>query len=215
MNYATPEQLTAFESRIRDLFAEGELPFLIHLGGGNEETLSGIFAAINDGDWILASHRNHFHALLAGIAPDRLEDLIRRGKSMFVYSAKKRFLTSAILGGACGIAAGLALAVQLRGGAEKVWCFLGDGASDNGHLYEAALFVESRGLPCMFLIEDNNRSVDATKEERRGPRETPPLDTLFRCVQTYCYTPTYPHGGAGLSRMIAFKPAAIERYLKG
>lgn len=219
--------MIGFESMIRDLFADGELPYLIHLGGGNEEQLINIFEEVQWGDWVLASHRNHFHALLSGVDPWKLRSLISEGNSMFVYEnpqlqtvdthgrfrlAKVNFLTSAILGGTCGIAAGIALAIHKEQGPENVWCFLGDGAADNGHLFEAAMLVESRGLPCTFIIEDNDRSVDTTKEERRGPRRINPF-AEFACVRTYQYKPTYPHGGAGLTKMIEFKKEAVQRYL--
>jgi TPP-dependent pyruvate/acetoin dehydrogenase alpha subunit len=213
MNNATAEQLIAFEHRIRDIFAEGEFPFLIHLGGGNESELIKIFDRIKENDWILASHRSHLHALLAGMPADELEQKIRAGDSMFTYSRKLNFITSAILGGCCGIASGIALAIREANGPERVHCFIGDGGSDNGHLYEAAMFVEARNLPCYFIIEDNDRSVDTTKSERLGPRWKDPFKDFLH-VHRYRYKPTYPHGGAGLTSMVTFKQEAIQRYLE-
>jgi pyruvate dehydrogenase E1 component alpha subunit len=205
-------ELVAFESRIKELFAQGELPFLIHLSGGNEAQLIDIFREIKPADWVLASHRNHYHYLLKGGSPERLEADIRRGKSMFVFDKKINFVTSAILGGACGIAAGIGLSIAEAGGPEKVWCFLGDGAFDNGHAFEAIMFVEARRLPCTFIIEDNDRSVDTDKTERSGPAWKFPFDS-FRCVRRYEYTPTYPHGGAGLKTMIEFKKERIKEHI--
>jgi pyruvate dehydrogenase E1 component alpha subunit len=204
MNHHTKESLVAFEAHIRDLFAEGELPFLIHLSGGNEDQLIGVFQDIQPGDWIFSSHRSHYQYLLAGGSPERLEQLIRDGRSMFIFDRAKNFLTSSVLAGTCGIAAGVALAIKLDKGAGHVWCFLGDGAEDEGHFYEAAMFVEGSELPCTFVVEDNDRSVDTDISHRRGPHWKNAFEK-FKCVRRYRYQPTWPHGGAGLKTMVTFK----------
>ena len=67
MNHGhTADTLRAFEQRIVGLFAAGELPFLVHLSGGNEEQLLEIFREIKPGDWIFSGHRSHYHYMLAG-----------------------------------------------------------------------------------------------------------------------------------------------------
>ena len=204
MTTHTKESLIAFEARIRDLFADGELPFLIHLSGGNEEQLIGIFNKIESGDWLFSGHRSHYHYLLAGGSPERLEQLICDGRSMFVFDRARNFLTSSVLAGTCGIAAGVALSIKLQGGKNRVWCFLGDGAEDEGHFYEAAMFVEGNQLPCTFIVEDNNRSVDTEISQRRGPHWKRPMEN-FGCIIRYDYKATWPHGGAGLKTMVKFK----------
>lgn len=215
MTHKTKEELIAFENRIRDIFAEGELPFLIHLDGGNEEQLIRIFNEVKPGDWILGSHRSHYLWLLAGGSEDLLESEIRAGRSMFLFNKELNFLTSSILAGTCGIAAGLALSLKMEGSTAKVWCFLGDGAADEGAFYEAANFVEGHDLPCMFIIGNNNRSVETTCEQRRGPHLKANLWKDFLHVIEYHYTSTWPHGGAGLPPgSVKFKPEAIARYLK-
>ena len=127
---------------------------------------------------------------------------ILSGNSMFVYSRDHHFFTSSILAGTCGIAAGVAYALKEAGSDNWVYCFLGDGAEEQGHFYEAVMFVEGHDLPCMFIIEDNNRSVDSSIEER--------MPTKFRfempsCVIRNQYTPTYPHAGNGTKKHIIFK----------
>lgn len=208
----TAADLIAFERRIADKWEAGDLPCLLHLCGGDEEQLIEIFKGVKAGDWCFASHRNHFAALLAGISPERLEALIDAGKSMFVFDRSKNFLSSAILAGTCGIAAGVAWDIKQAGGAERVWCFLGDGACDEGHFWEAAFFVEGHGLPCTFVVSDNNRQVDTDKAARRGSSDI--MDAMldrFDCVDRYEYTATFPHAGSGCAHKITFNPAAIER----
>jgi pyruvate dehydrogenase E1 component alpha subunit len=201
MNHKTKDQLIAFETKLKTAFEAGELPYLIHLSGGNEDNLIGIFDIINQGDWVLSTHRSHYHYLLAGGSEERLEQLVRAGKSMFVFDRGINFFTSSIVAGTACIAAGIAQSIKLDGGKNKVVCFLGDGAEDEGHFYEAVQWVNGQELPCLFVIEDNDRSVDTTKKQRRGHART----TWPPCVYTYNYVPTYPHAGTGCKQWVKFK----------
>ena len=133
----TKSELIGFELRIKDIFEQGKLPYLLHLCGGNEDQLIDIFKNISPWDWIFSSHRSHYHYLLAGGDPAVLEQMIRDGRSMFVFDRKLNFYTSSILAGTCGIAAGVAASLKEQGSGRRVWCFLGDGAEDEGHFYEA------------------------------------------------------------------------------
>ena len=197
----TKSELIGFELRIKDIFEQGKLPYLLHLCGGNEDQLIDIFKNISPWDWIFSSHRSHYHYLLAGGDPAVLEQMIRDGRSMFVFDRKLNFYTSSILAGTCGIAAGVAASLKEMGSGRRVWCFLGDGAEDEGHFYEAVNYVDGKDLPCTFIIEDNDRSVDTSKAQRgRGRIQWPD------CVRRYHYTPTYPHGGAGCKNMVTFDP---------
>lgn len=217
MTNHTKESLIAFESRIKEHWEAGELPHLLHLCGGNEDQLIEIFKEVEPGDWVFSSHRNHYHALLSGMNPDRLEHLIRKGNSMFVFGSNDdqrsnmpvNFLTSSILAGTCCIAAGVAHRIknEWREASSRmphVWCFLGDGAEDEGHFYEAVRFVDGHQLPCTFIIEDNDRSVDTNRADRRGHSQM----IWPECVQKYHYKPVYPHAGSGCKFHIKFKPVA-------
>ncbi len=212
------ETLIDFENQTKADWETGDLPCLLHLAGGNEQELIKIFEQVKPGDWVFSTHRNHYHALLAGVPASIVREKIDRGDSMFVYSKEHNFFCSAVLAGCCGIAAGVAWAIKNAGyipfmdvyiEPRHVWCFVGDGGEEQGHFYEAAMFVEANDLPCTFIIEDNNRSVDTPRDARRGSAKG--LEHLFRCVQRYHYTPTYPHAGSGCTFKIEFKPEAIER----
>lgn len=203
----TKQELIDFETEVAKEWEAGNLPFLIHLSGGNEDCLLEIFKDIKAGDWVLSTHRNHYHYLLKGGSPDRLMNMIKDGRSMFVFDKSINFLSSSVLAGTCGIAAGIAMAIREKGGTEKVWCFLGDGAEDEGHYYESVRYVESKGLPCKFIIEDNNRSVDASKE-LRGSKSIIKAD----CVIRYSYDPKLPHAGNGTSKKIEFNPEVVARF---
>ncbi len=214
----TRESLIAFEERIKAHFAAGELPCLVHLSGGNEGPLLEIFRDVGPEDWVFSTHRSHFHALLKGIPPEELEAEILAGRSMFIFDHERRFVTSSILGGVCAMAAGVARAVKDARGTERVWCFIGDGAEDNGHTYEAIRWVTGHDLPCTFVIEDNDRQVDTSHAERWGSDtrfawdQRPETRDQRPKVRRYHYAPTYPHGGAGLpAGSVTFRPEAIAR----
>jgi len=187
----TKEELIAFEDRIGDLYLDNKLPFLFHLSGGNEDQLIEIFKDIKEGDYVISNHRSHYHALLHGIPPKVVEQRILDGRSMFIYDRERNFFCSAIIGGTPAIAAGIAWALKRKGSDKKVWCFIGDGTEDSGHTYEAVRYVDGFDLPCTFIVENNNRSVESTNEERWG--KTADYQWNTPSIIKYHYDITYPH----------------------
>tara|TARA_R110002110_G_scaffold132474_1_gene314008 strand:- start:74 stop:718 length:645 start_codon:yes stop_codon:yes gene_type:complete len=206
----TKQELISFEDKIYDLFESGDLPYLVHLCGGNEDQLIEIFKDVKEGDYIFSTHRTHYHYLLAGGCPDKLEQKIKDGDSMFVFDNTINFLSTSVLAGLTGVAAGTALALKMQNKDNKVWCFVGDGAEDEGHFYEAVSFVEGWDLPCTFIVEDNDRQVDTSKVERRGKAT---IIEWPSCVTRYEYIPTYPHASTGSGKMVNFKKEIITAYL--
>ena len=148
---------------------------------------------------MISNHRSHYHALLHGIPPEVLEDRILNGRSMFIYDRNRNFFCSAIIGGTPAIAAGIALALKRKGSKKKVWCFVGDGTEDNGHLFEAIRYVDGWDLPCKFIIENNDRSVETSNSERWG--KSADYQWNSQSVIKYKYQITYPH---------ARKPGTID-----
>ena len=185
------QELIEFEKKIANLCLDARIPYPVHLSGGNEDNLIEIFRQVKRGDYIFSTHRSHYHYLLAGGNPAKLEEMIMRGESMHIFDRGLNFLSSSIVAGCPGIAAGVAWALKSKGSSSKVWCFVGDGAEDEGHFYEAVRYVEGHNLPCTFIIEDNNRSVETPKSERYGKSEI----NWPNCVMRYSYAPTYPHVG--------------------
>jgi len=199
----TKQELIDFEKSVASHWEAGDLPYLIHLSGGNEDFLIDHFTEdVKHGDWIFSTHRNHHHALLAGISAHTLMARILEGNSMFVFSRNRHFFSSSILAGTCAIAAGVAYSLKESGSDNWVYCFLGDGAEEQGHFYEAVMWVEAQDLPCMFIIEDNNRSVDTTLVERNPNKFKFEMPS---CVIRNEYTATYPHAGNGTKKHIVFK----------
>lgn len=199
----TVERLIEVEDQIKKLWEAGDLPYLIHLCGGNEEQLLHIFSEIPENAWILGSHRSHYHYLLAGGEPEDLIAEVKAGRSMFLFNRGLKFLSSSIVAGTPCIAAGIALSMKRAVGhmmRPRVYCFVGDGAEDQGHFYEAVRFVAHHDLPCRFIIEDNDQSCNTPKSRRMGVHRW-----MDDCVIRYSYKPTYPHAGSGCSHKITFK----------
>lgn len=187
------QELIEFERKIAEVFDRGEIPYPVHLSGGNEDQLIELFHRIKPEDWVFSTHRPHYHYLLKGGSPEDLEKKIKGGNSMYVFDRKLNFYSSAIVGGTPGIAAGLAMAIKMQEISGHVWCFVGDGGEDSGHFYEAVRYVHGHKLPCTFVILDDNLSVETPKQVRYGDCEIEWPDRVIR----YKYERVWPHLGAG------------------
>src|SRR3990167_3078408 len=75
----TKDELIAFEDNLRILWELGKIRVPLHLSGGNEDILIDIFKDIKETDYVLSTHRNHYHALLHGVTPECLTSEITHG----------------------------------------------------------------------------------------------------------------------------------------
>ena len=199
----TKQKLIDFEEEIKKLWEDAKIPYYVHLSGGNEEQLIDLFKEIKQGDYVLSTHRSHYHYLLKGGSPEELKKKILNGESMHTHNKELNFIASAIVAGTPAIAVGIAWALKRKKSKNKVWCFVGDGAEDEGHFYEAVRYVDGWNLPCTFVIEDNDRSVETPKKERYG------TSTMMwpSCVRGYNYVPTTLH--AGTDKFVDFSKGKI------
>jgi len=183
--------LIAFELEVKREFEAGHILGPVHLAGGNEGQLIDIFKKVGKKDWICATYRSHYHALLHGIPRSEVMAEIMAGRSMNLSFPGHRFLTSAIVGGILPIAVGIALGLKVSGSKEHVWCFVGDMAASIGAFYEANTYAMRNDLPITFVIEDNGLSCDSPTEACWG--QQPIRDKTLR----YFYERGYPHVGTG------------------
>lgn len=203
----TKEELIAFERGLVEDWKAGRIRVPVHLSGGNEDELIELFKEIKPTDWVVSTHRNHYHYLLKGGDADALRREILGyatglcggvSGSMHTCDTDKRFISSCLVGCGAPVAVGLALAIVMRGGGERVWCFLGDGAVDEGSFWEALTFVEGRNLPVMFVIEDNDRSVCSSKDDRGVFMSGARINAMSSYhVEWIGFYPTYPHVADG------------------
>jgi acetoin:2,6-dichlorophenolindophenol oxidoreductase subunit alpha len=154
-----------FEEQVRRLAAAGAVPGLVHLCAGQEATAVGVCAALAPDDVIASSHRGHGHCLAKGADPARLmaEILGRqagycRGRSGSLHvsdAANFNLGTNGIVGGGVPLATGAALSAKVRGTGQVAVCFFGDGALNQGIVFEAMNMAAIWALPVLFVCENN------------------------------------------------------------
>lgn len=158
-------RIRRFEEKCAELYSGGLIRGFLHLYIGEEAVATGAMAALEPDDAIVATYREHGHALARGIAMDRLmaemfgkqEGCSRgRGGSMHVFDAATRFHGgNAIVAGGLPVAVGLALADHLLGRPHVTACFFGVGAVAEGEFHESLNLAALWKLPVLFLCENN------------------------------------------------------------
>lgn len=193
----TVEELLAFEADIAAEFEAGHIAAPVHLAGGNEQPLIEIFKGIADEDWVAGGWRMHYACLLKGVPPAELKAAIMAGKSIALCFPSHRVISSAIVGGICPIAMGIAWALKRQGKLGKVWCFVGDMTACTGIFAETARYAMFHALPITFVVEDNGKSVCTPTREVWG---TTPSTELV--MTGYGYELTRAH--VGIDKWVAF-----------
>lgn len=185
------QELIDFENEIRELFNQDKILSPVHFSSGNEQELIEIFKEIKPTDWVCSTHRSHYHAFLKGIPPDWIKQEILNTHSMHLSNKEYRFFSSAIVGGNCPIALGIAMALRIEGSKDHVYCFSGDMASRTGIFYESVRFAEGHDLPVTFIVEDNGLSVNTPTSEVWGERND------ANKIRYYNYKMLNGHSGTG------------------
>lgn len=198
MNGLTRQELIDFETEIADLFNQAKIRAPVHLYSGNEDALIDIFRNIRDDDWVMCSWRSHYQCLLKGVPRDELKKEILAGRSISLCFPRYRILSSAIVSGIVPIAVGVALAIRRSGGANQVWCFMGDMTSETGVVHEAIKYSTNFDLPIHFVVEDNGKSVCTDTREAWGQPVLTHEGAGHPKVTYYKYQNRYPHAGAGV-----------------
>ena len=170
----------------RSLYGMGLIGGFCHLYIGQEAVVTGLMAAASNDDSVVTTYRDHGHMLACGMeAKGVMAELTGRsggysrgkGGSMHMFSVEKRFYGGhGIVGANVPIGTGLAFAEAYRGTSNAVMAFFGDGASNQGQVYEAFNMAELWKLPIIYVIENNqyamgtalNRSSAQPDLHRRG-----------------------------------------------
>jgi pyruvate dehydrogenase E1 component alpha subunit len=164
-----------FEEKAGQLYGMGHIGGFCHLYIGQEAVVVGMQAAIDDGDQVVTSYRDHGHMLACGMDPKGVmaeltgrENGYSRGKggSMHMFSREKNFFGGhGIVGAQVSIGTGLAFANNYRGNDRLSVTYFGDGASNQGQVYESFNMAELWKLPVIYVIE-NNRYAMGTAVKR-------------------------------------------------
>jgi pyruvate dehydrogenase E1 component alpha subunit len=154
-----------FEERCVELYSAGSIRGFLHVYIGEEAVATGVMSALAPDDAIVATYREHGHALLKGMSArsvmaemfGRVTGCARgRGGSMHLFDAATRFYGGqGIVGGGLPLAVGLALADRLAGRDRVTVCFFGEGAMAEGEFHESLNLAAIWHLPVLFLCENN------------------------------------------------------------
>ncbi len=159
-------RIRRLEERCAELYGAGKIRGFLHLYIGEEAVAAGVLPNLGADDAVVATYREHGHALLRGVSMNAImaemygkrEGCSRgRGGSMHLFDAATRFYGgNAIVGGGLPLAVGLALADKLAHRTERTTaCFFGEGAVAEGVFHEALNLAALWRLPVLFLCENN------------------------------------------------------------
>lgn len=167
-------RIRRFEEKCAELYTQQKIRGFLHLYIGEEAVGTGVMQALEPGDAVVSTYREHGHALARGMAVGaamaemygKQEGCSRgRGGSMHLFDRKLRFYGgNAIVGGGLPIAVGLALADKMRNQTNVTCCFFGDGAVAEGDFHESMNLAALWKLPVLFACE-NNRYAMGTRLE--------------------------------------------------
>lgn len=157
--------IRGFEQALPKRIAAGEIPGAVHSSIGQEAALVGACMALRDDDYITGTHRSHGHPIAKGarLAPLMAELMGRatgvckgRGGSMHLADCSVGIIgESAIVGGGIPLATGAGLSAHVRGTDQVSLAFFGDGAANQGVLYECLNLAAIWKLPVIFFCENN------------------------------------------------------------
>jgi TPP-dependent pyruvate/acetoin dehydrogenase alpha subunit len=186
--------IRGFEDLVQSLFLAGEVYGTTHLYSGQEAIATGIASVLEERDRVAATYRGHGHALALGVDPQALLDEMLgresgvnggRAGSMNVNSPENRMIGSfGIVGGSIAAATGAALALKRTTGGVAVASF-GDGAMNQGYVFECLNFSQVLKLPLVLVCENNGygeytpfRSVTAGELRARAEVMEVPSETI-------------------------------------
>ena len=171
-------RIRRLEEKAAEMYSLGKIRGFLHLYIGEEAIAVGAMHALGPEDAIVATYREHGHALARGISMDAIMAEMfgkangcsrGRGGSMHLFDASLRFYGGyAIVGGGLPIAVGLALADKMQGRDRITACFFGDGAVAEGEFHESMNLAALWNLPVLFLCENNYYAMGTALERHQS-----------------------------------------------
>jgi len=178
-----------FEEKAGQLYGMGLIGGFCHLYIGQEAVVTGLQALSKPGDSVVTSYRDHGHMLACGMDPKGvMSELTGRstgysrgkGGSMHMFSREKNFFGGhGIVGAQVPIGTGLAFAQKYRGEDSVTFCYLGDGAVNQGQVYESFNMAALWALPVVYVVENNKYGMGTSVERASSNVE------LYRRGQAY------------------------------
>ena len=167
--YRTMLLIRRFEEKAGQLYGMGKIGGFCHLYIGQEAVVTGVEMAAGEGDQMITSYRDHGHMLARGMDPKGvMAELTGRrggyskgkGGSMHMFSREKRFFGgNGIVGAQVPIGAGIAFANKYLENNAVSATFFGEGAANQGQVYESFNMAALWKLPVLFIIENNRYAM--------------------------------------------------------
>jgi pyruvate dehydrogenase E1 component alpha subunit len=183
-------RIRRLEEKSAELYGAGRIRGFLHLYIGEEAVAAGAMRALGPEDNVVATYREHGHALLRGIPMGAImaemygkrEGCSRgRGGSMHLFDAATRFFGGqAIVGGGLPLAVGLGLATRLRNESRVTACFFGEGAVAEGAFHESMNLAALWGLPVAFFCENNLYAMGTALERSESQTDLCVKAAAFR-----------------------------------
>jgi len=170
-----------FEERTYQSYQTGLIGGFCHLYNGQEAVAAGTFAAITEGDPVITAYRDHAHGLMRGIRPGpafaemygRATGVVKgKGGSMHFFNPEKQMWGGhGIVGGQTALGLGLAFATKYLGEKKVCYCYMGDGAVNQGAFHESLNLAQLMKIPVIYVIENNMYSMGTAVERHSAPVE--------------------------------------------
>jgi len=170
-----------FEEKAGQLYGRGLIAGFCHLYIGQEAVVVGMQSCIEDGDQVVTGYRDHGHMLACGMDPDGvMAELTGReggyskgkGGSMHMFSREKNFYGGhGIVGAQVPIGTGLAFSNRYRENDRVALTYFGDGAANQGQVYESFNMASLWKLPVIYIIENNMYAMGTSVERHASETE--------------------------------------------
>ncbi len=170
-----------FEEKAGQLYGMGFIGGFCHLYIGQEAVVTGMMMAKRDGDQVTTSYRDHGQMLVLGMDPKGvMAELTGRqsgyskgkGGSMHMFSVEKGFFGGhGIVGTPAPLGSGLAFANKYRGNDNVCLTFFGEGAANQGQVYESFNMASLWKLPVLYIIENNHYAMGTAVERASAQAE--------------------------------------------
>jgi pyruvate dehydrogenase E1 component alpha subunit len=176
--YGSMVRMRRFEEAVGEAVVTGEVHGEMHLGIGQEAVAAALEPLLEDGDAVVSTHRPHLHALAHGVDPVLLlAELLERdglcggkGGHMHLFDPARRFMCTGIVGAGAPIAAGYALAQRREAAGRVTLAVVGDGAMNQGAVFETLNLAALWRLPIVFLCEDNGYGISVRRDDASAGR---------------------------------------------
>src|SRR3978361_569551 len=175
MWYESMLLMRRFEEKSGQLYGQQKIRGFCHLYIGQEAVLAGAISVLKPEDSLITAYRDHAHAIAKGVSSNAIMAELYgkatgcskgKGGSMHMFSKEKHFYGGhGIVGGQIPLGTGLAFANRYRGNDNVSVAYFGDGAANQGQVYESFNMAELWKLPVVYVIE-NNRCAMGTSTAR-------------------------------------------------